>query len=61
MNRHVWAWSRFQRRTGWIFGPGETALCIFALTVVILFGADAVRAYFRMMVIVGHWMAGGTP
>lgn len=61
MNRHARDWKRFQQRTGWIFGPGETAICVFALAFVVIFGADAILAYFQMIAIVGNWIVGGTP
>lgn len=61
MNKHSWAWARFQRRTGWIFGPGETALCAFGITIIVLFGADAIRAYFELVRILGNWIAGSAP
>lgn len=59
MNRYAQDWKHFQQRTGWIFGPGETALCVVALTIIVLFGADAIRAYLSMMAMIGHWMGSG--
>lgn len=58
MNRQAWAWQRFQRRTGWIFGPGETAICFFAGVILVTFGSDAIHAYFAMVRMIGNWIVG---